>query len=469
MNRERLLKALKSAGFTGKSIEDVLVFVKDNAIELKPKGAEKALDEAAIKAAWDVVKAVEVEPEPVVEKKAVEIDDEPAAEPSAETLLRKSRAATASAAKAAPAIANGERSMARKSYEKRIKSNESVFSTVEDAEFAGADLRLKLMALKGWDYPQKANDLAIVGKASSEYNNASAGVLVAPQYSAEVIWLTEKYGTARKLANVQRFSGTDEWRRPRKTGILSMSYVGEGAQATAADNTYDLVTLTPKKLMALMVVSNELLNDAAVSIADEFAKTIAESQAKAEDNAYFLGDGTSTYGGQSGLISALPSGAYINASGGTWASITLADLDNMPGSVVNVDPTRFAYVSSRQFFHQVAKRLARAAGGVTAEEIVKANGLNSGSGPDATFGGYPWYFAQVMPTATAATTKSCYFGDFMGASMLGIHTDVRIAVDNSLKFDYDQVAFRAVSRIAVNIHGDGRASTVGPIAALVTT
>jgi len=491
MNRKKILKALTGAGFTGKTLDEALAFVKAENIELK--NGSTVLDEAAFKAAWEVKAAlvIEDEAEAVTEKKAVKVDETEedgeadAQQKSAEAALRASRKAAADAVNSvthkAFGIGDTKRVQARKDYAAKIKATahmplgqkeKAVYDDVDQAEFAGAYLRLAFNNLKGFlTYPQRENDLAIVGKASSETNNAQAGVLVAPQFYANVVWLTEQYGVARKLANVQRFSGTDEWRRPRKTALLSTYYPGEGGTITASDNTYDLITLVPKKLAALMLVSNELMDDSAVSIADQFTQSVAEAFAYAEDQAYFNGDGSATYGNQTGLANGLPSGAYL-AAGATWAANVIGNATLAPGSVENIHPyMQSSWVMSRQAFYQTFGRLMNAGGGNRNIDLAVYTLANPGvNGANASINGDPVYFTQVLPVTTPSTgVPWAYYGNFAAASMLGVHTDLRITADPSPYFTTDQLAFRAIERFCVNIHGDGRGSTVGPIAALKTT
>jgi len=91
-------------------------------------------------------------------------------------------------------------------------------------------------------------------------------------------------------------------------------------------------------------------------------------------------------------------------------------------------------------------------------------------GQNAEFNGIPWYFAQVMDAwvRLRALPKS-YYGDFGAATMLRSPYGPSNHDLDDRYMDTDQIAMRATAAAAVNIHGDGRGSTVGPIAALKVT
>jgi HK97 family phage major capsid protein len=347
--------------------------------------------------------------------------------------------------------------ISKKMYDAKPKK---AFVDADQAEIFGATARLSIMG--GKNYGQKSNDIEIAKKGQVEFDNALGGYLVPEEFVAQLIYATEPYGTARKVANVVRMA-RDLTRVPRKTGIATMSWAGEGQSTTVSNNGYDNVELAARKLQLLMQASNELLDDAAVSVADDLAASMREAYDKAIDESYFNGDGTSTYGGYIGLKNALPSAAYIDASGNAWSAITSGDFTKALGSLENVDSSRIAMVCSRQFFFQVMMRLEKA----TSQFKELAGPALAGA--DASFLGYPVYFSQVMPTASAISTKSVYIGDFVGGSIVGERRDLTIASSEHYAFNTDTWTWRATARAAIAIHGDGRGSTFGNIVALETT
>ena len=339
----------------------------------------------------------------------------------------------------------------RKAYQSKIKAGTAVFDDVDYAEAAGAWIR---QAIAGHhSYGQKASDVEICKKAQVEFNNQLGGALVPQEFAPQLIWLTEQYGVAKKIANVVPMS-SDSKAYPRKTGIVAMTPIGEGATIAVSDNTYGNVTLNAKKYGVLFNASRELFEDSAINIADDLFRSIAEAESIAVDQAYFLGDGSSTYANQVGLASAITGSALGTAT--AWGSMTIANFTDAIGAVQNVNPSRLAFVCSRQFFAQVMLRLQNA----TNQFRELTTGM---AGMSATFMGYPVYFSQVMPVATGTANRACYFGDFVGATMIGDRRMLEIATSDQFYFNTDSIAVRGTARFNVNIHGDGRGSTVGPI------
>jgi HK97 family phage major capsid protein len=435
LTRKTLIDSLKANGLTG---EVTLETAKAHVATLAAEGIEFA-DEAGaaidVDAVWNA-------------KSTIKIADDVAA-------VKGSKAphAAIDTNKEPHMFSIGNAS--RKAYERKVASGKAAFDCADQAEMFGAWARLSL--LNNAEYASKKADLEIAGKAGVEFNQQLGGALVPIEFIPNLVWLTEKYGIARKVANVVPMS-RDVTQVPRKTAINSMTPISETGTITAGDNTYGNVTLVAKKYGALFQVSRELLVDSAVNIADDIARSIAEAQAIAEDDAYFKGDGSATYANQLGLLNSLPSGAISSAT--SWSSLALSDFTTMMGKLANIDPARLAFICSRQFFYQVMLKLEKA----TSQFKMLAEGL---PGADVSFLGYPVYFSQRMPLTSTASTHSCYFGDFAGGTMLGDRKQLEVMTSDIYYFNTDSLAVRGISRFCVNIHGDGRAGSNGPIGALL--
>jgi HK97 family phage major capsid protein len=137
-------------------------------------------------------------------------------------------------------------------------------------------------------------------------------------FDSDVISIKETQGAFRKGAQVTQ-STSDHQVRPRRVAGLTASWVAEGASIPTSQGQLDAISTTSKKMGILVTASSELLEDSATDLGAWIASEVAYAFAGAEDDAGFNGDGTSKYGGISGLaarltgtLSAIPAVAAHN-------------------------------------------------------------------------------------------------------------------------------------------------------------
>ncbi len=491
MNRKQLMRFLAGEGYTG--TEDwgkISEFLQDNPIELKMDG--KKID---FKTAFEKIPAVKKVTIGVTTTAGEEVEtrnmncegdgcgggtddtsDDTDGEPGEKSY--NVRAARADAERRAE---NGKRfhegtagiiqagkapgtfDPARMAYKSLIRQGRAVFDDVDLAAYVGAGQRLALGRAFKHEYGEKKRDIEIFGqKAYSTYNNTAGGVFVLPEFAQTVLYLAENYGSARKLAGVIPMS-SNLYRGPRLTAEVSFTHTQENAAITAADVATDQIEITARSPKALLTGSNEMWQEAAYNVGDTLAIAGAKGVGKRQDQDYFLGDGSATYGNQTGLKLALPSGAYLACSGNAWSAVTASDLLLGPGRVENVDISQCAYVFSRQFFYQVMMKLDTAA-----SQFRQLAGPGLGGG-DASWLGWPVFFSQVLPTTSASGSFLGYFGQFGAATSIGERKMLEVAHSDQRYFDTDQWAIRMIARYGINCQGDGRGSTYGPIVGFKTT
>lgn len=483
MNKKKLLSVLKAQGYTGaEDATAILEWLKTSNITLTDQEG-KSIDIAAVFSAKTITVS---SPDPSDDTTLGDPDETKQADAN-EADAKSWRSLQASKRIAAvhskedrgtTTLTMNGRKFAQDRYKAKIKSGKATFSDVETAEFFGAFMR-KAILFPGKSYPQAENDAEIIKtlggpewhqKVQAEYTNVVGGALVPVEFLPNLLWLTEKYGISRRMATVVRMS-REVMDIPQQTALNTAYWTGEGVAGTASDASFKVLTLTARKLLALTYFTNELLADSAINIADTLARNFAEAFNYAIDNAYFNGDGTSTYGGNIGLANGLVSGAYQGLAA-NWLAFDNDDILQIMGSVENVNAANLAFACSRQAYVNILLRLAQAKGGVTTGEIVTGTGMFSAPREDGVFAvyqGFPVYEVQVMPTATAATSIALYFGDFRNGSHMGMREEMSISSSSEYAFNQDLMTYRATSRWAININGDGRGTTYGPIVALKTT
>jgi len=454
MNWNMIVKAVQAEGYKGASDDAAAVdaFVKSNNIVIKHNGNTV-----------DVMEAHKAKP-----VREINVVDERVDEIAGEVERMKSRARGAAAVHtatvnddAAPAtfsIGNAT----RKKYDREAKSGRdyagpkrTAFGSADEAELFGAWVKCAVI-------PQvaTADDRAIVAKANIGTTATLGGSTIPDIFVPQLIDLRETRGAARQVLDVMTV-GSDVVQMPRRTGGVTVYWPGEGGSITESNPTTNLVQVTANKMTALTYVSNELLNDSAISFADFVAREHAYAMADKEDEAVFNGDGTSTYGGHTGFRSKIGSlsgtvsqiAGYVVGSGSTFATLTLADFESVVGRAPSyVDSANPVWVVHKEFYWNVMARLALAAGGVTSIEI--ANGIRQ-----PIFLGAPVVFSQVMPRNSAGTTICALYGAFnLAAKATQVGGGMQIATDASVGFASDTTAFRGVNRFGVTVHDVGNAS-----------
>lgn len=463
MNKFELLSALRSkCGYQGTNKnEDIVAFYEANKDSIVLPSGIKSINEILSKTVTISVSADAGE-EVAVDNQAAEQKDEFVGEACApekpmksvktegKKAYEKSGKVNASAFNT-PAIHSN---IDRKNYQAKIDSNKSYLNDVDAAEYFGAWMRLNTTPQNGiFDYSQKARDTEIVlsQKAGSELVAGSGSQLVFAELNSALIWRTELYGVARKVATVYDMK-SDSLEIPRQTALPTGYFAGDNAAMTASDPTSDKVSIFAKKYYVLSQVSRELLDDSAVNIADMYGKAFVTACQKIEDQCAFIGTGAAAYGNMVGLVSTTNAANYTTS----WAATTLADFEGLRGLVSNVESANLAFICSRQYYYSVMSRLMNQAGGNT--NITLSEGLKN-NGVDALFLGTPVYFSQVLPiTEGSSGEKPVYFGDIKNALFFGSRKGIEIAQSNERYFDVNAVAFRAIDRFGINFANDGQSN-----------
>jgi HK97 family phage major capsid protein len=291
----------------------------------------------------------------------------------------------------------------------------------------------------------------------------------------DIIVLREQYGVARRCLNVVPMR-SDTKSEPRHTGGLTAYFTGENAAYTESDTGTDSIGLVAQKITAMSRFSNELDAGSVIDFGDRLVGEISYAFANKEDQCAFNGDGTSTYGGMTGILTQLGTltasatvGSLVPGAGSSWSTLTLEELRSgyRATSAIRGRAWSCKWIAHKTFAWTVMKSLANAAGGNTSADIT--------SGPGMTFLGYPVEVSQVFPSATASGQIPVVFGNFRQAGMLGDRRQETISFSDTATvggqsvWERDQIAVKGSQRFDIVIHDFGSNSVAGPIVGLETT
>lgn len=320
-------------------------------------------------------------------------------------------------------------------------------------------------------------------KTHTQGNDATGGIFVPTETSSLIINLKDTYGAFRRNVRVEPM-GSESIRIFRTGDDVTAYWGSETGTLSSSDMSFDAVTLNAKKMYALAVLSEELVMNSTQNLGLRFAESVARQFAKKEDQAGFLGDGTSTYGGVLGLYGKL--NKVLTDGGGTWTNDTHkgylgsaqvcagnlfseVTMGNLIAGMRKV-PT-YALTGAKWYFNKVAfgetaERLAYAQGGSTAAEL-------AGSFGQRLFG-YPVEFVDVMPGTDGNSQVFAWFGNLSQAATLGDRMTTAIKQDASKGFDTDTIYVKATQYLDIKVHEMGNYNATaasretGPIVGFVT-
>jgi HK97 family phage major capsid protein len=241
--------------------------------------------------------------------------------------------------------------------------------------------------------------------------------------------------------------------------------MGENAEFSYSDMTGTQVQLVAQKFGVATKVSNELFADG-VGVADLIATEHSLAIAKALDEAVFIGDGTSTYGGHYGVTVKLTDAAYsaslVTAATNNGAFETL-DKEDFLAAMAKLP--RYALPGARWYispagYHASMQRLDLAQGGSVS--VAQGFGL--------TFMGYPVVLVHPMNSTlgTDVSKVKVLFGDLAMAGALGLRQGYQLRVSQERFVELDQTLVSGVVRATANFHSLGSTTEVGPVVALRT-
>ena len=477
-----IARGLKPAYDGPDEYEPLMKWLADNPTEFVDKDGQPLI----------VTKAVVVNPEPGEDDDAAD-DDEPVTidadelkrlrKAAGEAAVLKSDAMKGVAKVHASASSPGRtpRDMARaaehKAYNRKAAAGKTVFGDADEAELWNAWFRHEVMG-RSWDYSCKQRDRDIIQKANITTDFNSGGALIPEVLIPSLIDIRLKHGVARRLAGFQPMPN-DTAQLIRMAGDLTVYTPNAEVTEVPKSNTkFNRAELVARKRMTSTDISNEMMNDAVLSIGDITAKNIMWSFEKDIDNRWINGDGTSNYANDVGLREALKSlsstisdiaGLHVG-SGNEYSELTLADFVAVVSLLPDLESVSGepVWLVNKNFYDGTMARVALAAGGVNATEIV-------GGTVRRTFLGYNVEFSNAMPRVQANSQVCALFGWFdMGSRIGEVTNSMRIKVDESVAVREDATAVIGRVRNAVLVHDVGNASATdalrqpGPIVGLIT-
>lgn len=256
---------------------------------------------------------------------------------------------------------------------------------------------------------------------------ASGGPILRPEQVGDlVVTPVTEQSIATQVATVVTTSSHD-YRIPLITADPAAQWVAEGDEITPSDADSDEITVTPRKLAGLTIITRELANDSDPAAAEAVGDGLARDMARRLDEAFF---GNLATPAPPGLGSIAPT--VVLGAGTDWA---------------NVDPFADALSRAEGLSAAIGSWVANPADALALAQIKESTGSNKPLlQPDPTqptrrtIQGVPLY---VSPHVTAGDV----WGIPKGRVFVVIREDAEVESSAHTFFTSDRVAVRATMRV----------------------
>jgi HK97 family phage major capsid protein len=253
----------------------------------------------------------------------------------------------------------------------------------------------------------------------------TVGYLVFPEYVNEILAFARLKSLALQDCRVINV-GTDTIYIPTESTSVNVYWVNEASQLTQSEPVVGQLTLTPKKLAAFSVLSNELLADSSFDVVSWLTELFAEAIAMELDNQIFNGMAFTP------LISNISQSV---TAAGTLTVAKLADLiDGIPSNKA---------MDAKLYMHRNGFKLIRG---------LKDDGNNAIYSPATSqkpnsVWEVPVVLNEMFPSdTTASVSPIMVYGNLKNYIIASRKTGVTLEADPYGLFTKDQTRFRVVTR-----------------------
>ena len=293
-------------------------------------------------------------------------------------------------------------------------------------------------------------------KSMAEGTDADGGYLVPVEFKPTLLRIIEQYGQIRQVAQIVPMA-RDEMQWPvysggwnDENGAVStpVYWVDENATITQTWPQFSNVTMTCKKLAALIPTSGELLQDSVIPIANLISTLVGEYLAKEEDRVGFVG----RVANGDKFDGALTSAGNVITGATTDAKDIIADdlLDMINATPLSVQGGAEFYMS-RSMFH-VLRKLKDKNDNYIFNPVLGPSNQISQNGPGQIWG-YPVRLIEAFPAYTgapSASTRYILFGN-MRNFYFADRMQLSVASTDIVGFASFQTHFRFVERIGMKL------------------
>jgi len=268
------------------------------------------------------------------------------------------------------------------------------------------------------------SDMGQIVANMEQATDTKGGFLVDTAYSSDFIDILRPRVVIRNLGARSIPMPDGNLTTRKKTAGTTASYIGERVPAPATGATVGQITMSAKRLTAIVPITNQLIRRSSMNVQMMIRDDLVEGVAVKEDQQFLRGTGSAT--APTGLRNLIGAGNVIAAN----ATVNLANVDNDLGKIelavlnANTPMTQPGYIVSNRTL-KFLERLRDANGNKAYPEI-----------SEGRLGRYRIEATTSVPDNLGAGTdeSEIYFGDF-AQFMIGDTERVAIAASDVAAYD----------------------------------
>jgi HK97 family phage major capsid protein len=307
-----------------------------------------------------------------------------------------------------------------------VKRPNSGFDTKQVDEYMGAFDVYCRKGLEGLD--------AMERKALTVSNDSTGGYLAPPEYVRELLKTVTEISPIRSIARL-RSTGARSIQVPKRTGQFAAQWVSEsGTRSETTGWNVGLEEIPAHEQYALVDISEQDLEDSVFNLEAEMQSEFSEQFAKAEGNAFVVGDSVGK-----------PEGFMTNTS---VSSVNSGDADEITadGLISLVHNIKSAYSSNGTFvFNRTTLAKIRKLKDTAGQYVFQA-GMSLQGGVTNTILGHSYVEATDMPSEGAGTFPVA-FGDFRRGYMIVDRVNLAVLRDPFTQATTGNVRYIARRRV----------------------
>lgn len=275
---------------------------------------------------------------------------------------------------------------------------------------------------------------AVEKKALTVSNDTTGGYLAPPEYVRELLKTITEISPIRSIARV-RSTGARSIQIPKRDGQFSAQWVSEtGTRSETTGYTVGLEELPAHEMYALVDISEQDLEDTVFDLEAEMQSEFAEQFAKAEGNAFVVGD---AIGKPHGFMDHSGVGS-VNS--GSASAVTADGLISLVHNIKSDYTRNGTFVFNRSTLASIRKLKD------TAGQYVFQTGMMLGGNMVNTILGHPYVEATDMPSE-GSNTFPVAFGDFRRAYMIVDRVNLAVLRDPFTQATTGNVRYIARKRV----------------------